>query len=170
MRVTGIKQQDKTVGIVGVGNLLFADEGFGIHALRYLDTHFRLPDIVSLLDGGTAGIMLSSFFEESDYVFVIDAVETDSEPGTVHTFDLLDDRAINIHVRMSPHQVGLLETIEICKLKDTFPQRIELIGVVPSNLSTGIELSPVTAPRVAEVAGMICDRLRALGVPMEGKG
>ena len=165
-----IKQHDRTFGIVGVGNFLFTDEGFGIHTLRYLDAHFRFPDSVSLLDGGTAGIMLSSFFEESDFVFIIDAVETDSPPGTIHTFDLLDDRPINIHLRMSPHQVGLLETIEMCKLKDVFPQEIELIGVVPSDLSTGIELSPVMVPRVAEVAEMICDRLSTMSVPMERKG
>jgi hydrogenase maturation protease len=39
--------------ILGIGNLLWADEGFGVRALEALQRHYRFPENVRLMDGGT---------------------------------------------------------------------------------------------------------------------
>jgi hydrogenase maturation protease len=44
--------------ILGIGNLLWADEGFGVRALESLQRHYHFPDNVRLLDSGTQGIYL----------------------------------------------------------------------------------------------------------------
>ncbi|MCU7925201.1 MAG: hydrogenase maturation protease [Candidatus Thiodiazotropha sp. (ex Dulcina madagascariensis)] len=41
--------------ILGIGNLLWADEGFGVRALEALQRNYWLPEHVRLLDGGTQG-------------------------------------------------------------------------------------------------------------------
>jgi hydrogenase maturation protease len=155
---------ERAVGILGIGNLLLGDEGFGVHVIRHLEDRYAFPDNVKLLDGGTAGIYLAPFFEDLDCLIVIDALAMDTAPGTVHTFTGPDLSAGLIQMRMSPHQVGILEIIEICRLREQAPQTIHFIGVVPKDVSTGTRLSRVLAPKVEKVAGMVLARLRALGL------
>ena len=104
---------EKKIGIVGIGNLICGDEGFGIHTIQYLENNYIFPDKVLLKDAGTAGIYMSPFLEECDPVFVIDVVDIDAEPGSFHFYDMKDVRLGNIQTKMSPHQLGLLEIIEI---------------------------------------------------------
>ena len=51
---------DQKVLILGVGNILLTDEGFGVRAAAYLEEHYRWPENVTLMDGGTQGLMLMS--------------------------------------------------------------------------------------------------------------
>lgn len=147
------------IGILGVGNLLLSDEGFGVHFIRYLNRRYILPDQVAILDGGTSGIMLAPFIEDVRLLYVIDTVAVDAKPGSIHCFSEDDVRAGNIQARMSPHQVGLLEILDICRLRDKAPERVRMITVVPADLSTGIDLSARLRPKLAEVMAVLTDLL-----------
>ena len=68
---------------------------------------------------------------------------------------------------MSPHQLGLLEVLEICKLRDAAPETIEFYCVVPHKLDTSTELSEVVAPRVKEISDIVLKRLAELGVEVK---
>lgn len=158
---------EKKIGILGVGNLIVGDEGFGVHAINYLQEHYIFPDNVILRDGGTAGIYMSPFLEECDPVFVIDVVDLDAEPGSMHYYSSEDVKAGKISTRMSPHQLGLLEVLEICKLRDAAPEKVEFYCVVPKVLETTTELSNVVAPRVKEISQILVKRLQDAGVTVK---
>ena len=158
-----MNQSPKT-GILGVGNLLLGDEGFGVHVINRLQESYRFPANVELLDGGTAGIMLSPFIEDKDILFVIDIVGLDAEPGSIHLFGHDEVCAGNIQTRMSPHQVGLLEILDLCRLREKAPQRIEMITVVPADLSTRIGLSRPLARAVDRVIAVLFDKLEELDI------
>lgn len=155
---------NKKIGILGVGNLIVGDEGFGVHAVRYLEEQYEFPDNVLILDGGTAGIYMSPFLEECDPVLVIDVVDIDAEPGSMHYYSSEDVKAGKLSTRMSPHQLGLLEVLEICKLRDSAPETLEFYCVVPHHLDTSTELSDVVAPRVKDISEIVLKRLAELGV------
>ena len=155
---------NKKIGILGVGNLIVGDEGFGVHAVRYLEEKYEFPDNVLILDGGTAGIYMSPFLEECDPVLVIDVVDIDAEPGSMHYYSSEDVKAGKLSTRMSPHQLGLLEVLEICKLRDSAPETLEFYCVVPQHLDTSTELSDVVAPRVKDISEIVLKRLAELGV------
>ncbi len=159
-----MKNNKKKIGILGVGNLIVGDEGFGVHTVRYLEEHYEFPEEVLLRDGGTAGIYMSPFLEECDPVLVIDVVDIDAEPGSLHYYSSADVKAGKISTRMSPHQLGLLEILEICKLRDAAPETLEFYCVVPKKLDTSTELSDVVAPRVKEISDIVLKRLAELGV------
>ncbi len=156
-------RQQKKAGILGIGNLLLSDEGFGIHTIHYLEQNFTFPDTIRLNDAGTAGIYMAPFLEECDPILVIDVVALDADPGSVHRFNHKDVRAGIIPVKMSPHQLGLLEMLEICKLRGLQPETVEFFCVVPEHLQTSMELSPIVAPRVKEVAELVVELLRRAG-------
>lgn len=159
----------KKIGIAGIGNFILADEGFGVHVVHYLQENFTFPDNVDIQDVGTAGIYMAPFLEECDPVFVIDVVDKEGEPGSFHYYDLEDVKAGNFQMRMSPHQLGFLEILEVAKLRDSAPEHIEFYTVIPKELVEGIELSDVVAARKIEVAQMIISRLKELGVEVTPK-
>lgn len=158
---------NKNIGIVGIGNLICGDEGFGVHTVRYLEENYIFPYNVKVQDAGTAGIYLSPFLEECDPVFVIDVVDIDAEPGSMHYYNTEDVKMGNIQTKMSPHQLGLLEILEICKLRDAAPECVEFYCVVPKDLETSMELSDAVAPRVAEIAEKLLLRLEKIGIKVE---
>lgn len=153
----------KKTGILGIGNLLLADEGFGIHTVHYLEAHYTFPETIRINDAGTAGIYMAPFLEECDPILVIDVVALDAEPGSVHCFSSKDIAAGAIPSKMSPHQLGLLEMLAICKLRDSQPETVDFFCVVPADLQTSMELSPQVAPRVKEIAEKIVEKLRGAG-------
>jgi len=166
-------QHTRRIGVLGVGNLLLRDEGFGVHCIRHLDANYRFPEGVEVLDGGTSGLFLAPFLERWERAIVIDCVALDEPPGTVRTFSRGELETGLIPTRMSPHQVGILEILAICELRGKAPRQVEFFAVVPQDISTGVDLSATLAEKVPEVAAMVVERLAALGYavrPAKGKG
>lgn len=144
---------------MGLGNLLLGDEGFGIHCVQYLEEHYHLSSNVEVVDGGTGGILLAPFIEQFDELYVIDVVDIEDTPGSVHYFTDTDLRSGGIQTRMSPHQIGMLEILDICRIRGKVPQQIHFIAVVPECLDTGMELSPLLAGRIKDVLEVLFQKL-----------
>ena len=58
-----LEQNDVKTLVLGVGNLLLADEGVGIHVIQRLAEAYQLPEDVLILDGGTLGLDLLFYLE-----------------------------------------------------------------------------------------------------------
>lgn len=159
----------KTIGIAGIGNLLLRDEGFGVHVVQYLQNNYDFPDSVDIQDVGTAGIYMAPFLETCDPVLVIDVVDIEGEPGSFHFFSLADVKAGTFQTRMSPHQLGLLEILEVCKLRGEHPEEVEFYTIIPKELTESIELSDAAEAQKVAVAEMIIQRVQALGVDVRRK-
>jgi len=161
--------KDKKIGIAGIGNFILGDEGFGVHVVHHLQNNYEFPENVELQDIGTAGIYMAPFLEECDPVFVIDVVDIEGEPGSFHYFGIDEVKAGNFQMRMSPHQLGLLEILEVSKLRDAAPEQVEFYTVIPKILEESIELSDEVEQRKVEVAEMILGRLTDLGIKFTKK-
>jgi hydrogenase maturation protease len=156
--------ETKNTGILGIGNLLLSDESFGVHVIEFLEEHYSFPESVTVLDGGTAGIYMAPFLEEHDPIFVVDVVNLDEAvPGSLYTFTAEDARNGSMQTRMSPHQLGILEILDICKLRGIQPECVEFYCVVPESLATGLEMSEVVASQVEKISGLLVERLQQLG-------
>lgn len=154
--------QEKRIGVLGIGNMLLGDEGFGVHCVHALEEQYACPEHIRVFDGGTAGILLAPFIEECDYLFVVDVVALDDAPGSVHCFTDEDVRSGSIQTRMSPHQIGMLEILDICAIRGQVPERIQFITVVPQQLEPGMELTPLLQQRVGDVLGILLEQLAAV--------
>ena len=69
--------------ILGIGNVLWADEGFGVRTVEHMYRHYQAPDHVKIMDGGTQGLYLVQHIRETDFLVVFDAVDYGLEPGTM---------------------------------------------------------------------------------------
>ena len=159
-----MEKETKKAGILGIGNLLLSDESFGVHVVEFLEEHYSFPDSVTVLDGGTAGIYMAPFLEEHDPIFVVDVVNLeDATPGSLYTFTADDARNGSIQTRMSPHQLGILEILEICKLRGIEPETVEFFCVVPESLATGLEMTDAVSSQIEKISRLLVERLQGMG-------
>jgi hydrogenase maturation protease len=148
---------------LGVGNLLFSDEGLGIHVIERLQAEFVFPEHVSLVDGGTLGLSLLGVVTTADDLIIVDAIRNGGDPGTLYRMEG-DDVPYRVMAKNSLHQVDLLETITLCRVLDRFPEMV-IIGVEPVDIeSMGIELTPLVASKVEPIIEMVLKELDSLGV------
>ncbi len=147
--------------ILGAGNLLLSDEGFGVHVIRYLEQHYAFPDSVELFDAGTMGIMATHKIEESELVYIVDVVAVDGEPGTVLRYGKEDFMLNRIPVKLSPHQAGVQEMLLVSEMRGRCPDDIFLLGVIPVSTEPGSALSPLLEKRLGDIADALVIELRA---------
>ena len=148
--------------VLGLGNILLSDEGVGVRIVEALDAAHELPSDVDLLDGGTSGMDLLDTVAGRDCLIVADAVNADGPAGRLIRLED-DDIKMLFETRFSPHQLGLSDMLATLRLIDKAPGRIVLIGVVPQNLSLGLDLSPAAAGGRDAAVSMIVDELTCLG-------
>jgi hydrogenase maturation protease len=146
--------------ILGAGNLLLSDEGFGIHFIRYLEKHYTLPPNVELLDAGTLGLMVGHKLEEAERVYIVDVVAAPGKPGTCIRYTKEDFLLERIPIKLSPHQIGVQEMLLVSSLRGRCPEQICLLGIIPSCVEPGTELSPLLQQLLPELAAQLVSELR----------
>ena len=151
--------------VLGIGNVLWADEGFGVRCVeRMAETH-ALPAHVKLLDGGTQGLYLLPFLEEADALVVFDAVDFGFTPGTLVTMRDEDVPAFMGAKKMSLHQTGFQDVIATAQLMGYCPRRMTLIGCQPVELEDyGGSLRPAVAEQIDHAIAEAVRELHAWGI------
>lgn len=151
--------------VLGIGNVLWADEGFGVRAVEALHAAYAFPDAVTLQDGGTLGLNLYAAITTARRVLVFDAVDFRLSPGTLK---VLRDAEVPAWGRMklSPHQLGFNDVLALARFHDRAPQAIVAIGVQPVELDDfgGSLREPVRA-RLPEAVAIAAEQLAAWGFP-----
>lgn len=149
--------------ILGIGNLLWADEGFGVRCVEQLHSRYRFPDNVTLLDGGTQGIYLVQHVQEADILVVFDAIDYGLAPGTIKI--IRDDEVPKFMgaKKMSLHQTGFQEVLAMAEFTGNYPSELLLVGVQPEALEDfgGSLREPVRQqiePALAVVLGFLAER------------
>jgi hydrogenase maturation protease len=120
--------------VLGIGNLLWADEGFGIRALETLHAGWRFAAGTRLLDGGTQGLYLLPFVEACRRLLILDAVDYGLPAGTLKIVQGAEVPAFMGAKKMSLHQTGFQEVLAVATLRGWQPERIVLIGMQPAIL------------------------------------
>lgn len=156
--------EPKPVHILGLGNILMSDDGFGPYAARVLEATYELPEGVDVQDAGTPGLDLTPYVAGARAVIVIDTVTGDEAPGTLKTYDREQLLATPPPARTSPHQPGLREALMACELTDSSPDEILVVGVVPESIETGTGLSSAVRASVAPALKTVVKALERLGL------
>jgi len=149
--------------VLGVGNVLLTDEGAGVRAVEQLQRRYVFPPQVELIDGGTMGLDLLSYLDDKTHLFIVDAILSDKPPGSVVIEKLLDPPAY-FRQKISPHQIGLSELLAVASMQDCLPPSITLFGIVPLDLSTGMEMSPAVTAAVEQVVLAVVQELGLMGL------
>ncbi|MCG8341916.1 MAG: HyaD/HybD family hydrogenase maturation endopeptidase [Chlorobiales bacterium] len=140
----------KKINVIGLGNILFGDEGFGVEAVRRLEKECPdLSDTVQFIDGGTQGIYLLDYIESADAVLVYDAIIPPDFDRRIYVYADGELPAF-IHRKMSSHQMGLSELFFVANLHGKVPEKVVLIGVPPRELELGSGISQAVEELLAD--------------------
>ena len=148
------------ITVLGIGNLLWADEGFGVRCVEALQQRYEFADNVALIDGGTQGLYLIQHVQQADYLLIFDAVDYNLAPGELKF--IADDEVpkfLGIK-KLSLHQTGFQEVLMLAQLTGHYPTRVLLIGCQPENMMDyGGSLRPSVR---AAMEGALDEALRVL--------
>lgn len=130
--------------VIGIGNLLFCDDGIGVIAVEYLKKNFEFTSELELLDGGALGFNLAEYFLEYDNVFIIDTISTNDEVGTIYKIPS-DELLGNGGYKKTAHEVEVIQMLEACSLHERMAN-VTVFGIIPEDiLSIKVGLSlPIT--------------------------
>ncbi|WP_110970201.1 HyaD/HybD family hydrogenase maturation endopeptidase [Pseudomonas huaxiensis] len=152
------------ITVLGIGNLLWADEGFGVRCVEALQQRYEFADNVTLIDGGTLGLYLIQHVQQADYLLIFDAVDYSLAPGTLKF--VADDevpRFLGVK-KLSLHQTGFQEVLILAQLTGHYPQRVLLMGCQPERMDDyGGSLRPCVKAALEQVIDAAVDVLADWG-------
>jgi hydrogenase maturation protease len=140
--------RDATV-LLGIGNVLWGDEGFGPRVVARMMEAGDLPPEVDLVDGGTQGLYLLPLVQDADRLIVFDAVDFGRPAGEMVVLRDAEIPAFFGQRPLSLHQTGFTDVLAAAELTGRRPRAITLIGVQYADIDTwGGGLSPAVAAAI----------------------
>ena len=149
--------------VLGIGNVLWADEGFGVRAVEAFHDAFEVPAGVSVVEGGTQGLYLLEHGCGTRHALGFDAIDFGLPDGTLK---VLRDAEVPVwaDTKVSLHQASFQELLAVAQLRGRFPRRITVIGVQPAVLEDfGGSLSPEVKARLPEAVALAVTELSSWG-------
>lgn len=152
--------------VLGIGNVLWADEGFGVRALEALHEHWSFPPGVEFMDGGTQGLYLLPHVQSARRLLVFDAVDYRLAPGTLQVVRDADIPSYLGVGKMSLHQSSFQEVLAFAQLSGRAPESAVLVGVQPAVLADfGGSLSDAVSAALPEALAAGLRVLEQWGTP-----
>lgn len=153
-----------TIVVLGIGNVLWADEGFGVRCVEALQARWTFAPQVQLVDGGTQGLYLLPLVQDADRLVIFDAVDYGLEPGTLKVVENDEVPRFMGAKKMSLHQTGFQEVLMLATLAGRYPKQVLLIGCQPEELEDyGGSLRPRVKAALEDALALGVQRLREWG-------
>lgn len=150
--------------VLGIGNVLWADEGFGVRCIEALQRRYEFAPHVRLVDGGTQGLYLIQHVQEATHLLIFDAIDYGLPPGTLKTVEGDEVPRFMGAKKMSLHQTGFQEVLLLAQFTGKFPREVMLVGCQPEELEDyGGSLRPSVKLAMEDALALGVDTLRRWG-------
>lgn len=149
--------------VLGLGNVLMGDDGFGPAVVRAFDERYETGPGVEVVDLGTPGLDLTPWMTDADHVIIVDTVKAALPPGSLRIYDKADLTKHAPFARTGPHDPGVKECVLTLEFAGRAPAYVTVVGAVPSEVGMSLDLSPALAAAVPEAVEAIADALLSRG-------
>ena len=140
--------------VVGLGNVLRADDGVGARVAQALAEQ-ALPRDVEVVEGGTLGLDLVNLMEGRQRVILVDAAEMGRTPGEFVRFGLDQVSLLGEDQYISVHAAGLRDALLLAQVLGVLPAEIIIVGVQPASLEWRETLSPAVEARLPHLIASV---------------
>ena len=145
--------------VVGVGNILLRDDGFGPEVVRRLEARGDVPPGVRIIETGIAGVSLvQELMDGYDALLIVDAVQRGGAPGTLYLLepgvpDIRSWTDAERHAFLADlHRVEPSRVLGLAAALGVLPPSVRILGCEPADCDEPtIGLTPAVA-RAAEIA------------------
>lgn len=152
--------------VLGVGNILYGDEGVGVYGAQVLADGFRFSPAVDVVDGAMLGFAMLELFSQATTLIVLDALAADAEPGSIFRLPAEELRQLRPGFRPAAHEVDPLHLLRMAPLLGHVPDMV-LLGIVPAHTDIGVGLSPVLEAAFPSFIETALHELRAAGIEVQ---
>jgi hydrogenase maturation protease len=154
------------ITILGVGNVLYSDEGFGVRVVEELYNRFTFPENVTIFDGNVMGMNLLGVITETHRLIVVDAVMNRGKPGDIHRLEK-EKIPKRLLAKNSLHDVDFIEALTLSGVIGKAPETV-ILGVEPEDIKTlHVGLTETIQSRVEPMVSLVLAELDTLGVHYE---
>ena len=136
------------VAVFGLGNTLLGDDAVGPRVVDSLEAEGAFPEHVTVQDLGTPVLDLTPYLLDIDAVLFVDAVRMGAAPGTVRVLAREELLEIPLSPRVSPHDPGVQQALQVVELQRGQPLDAAVLGVEPVDMTLGAPLSPAVAAAI----------------------
>lgn len=155
-----------SVTILGVGNILLADEGFGVHFVRWLAGRYPQSDQVRIIDGGTLGYALIDIICSCDHLIVVDVLKAKDKPGSIYRFNTREMQA-HMPPPTTAHEVTFFDVLFKVELMDELPETVFLC-IVPQNWGTmNLEMTQALREKFPVMENLLLKELSRMNVALD---
>ena len=153
--------------VLGIGNVLWADEGFGVRCVEHFNARYQFPDRVRVMDGGTQGIFLLPWVRSAKRLLIFDAIDFALPPATLKIIRGDHVPRYMGAKKVSMHQAGFQEVLSSAQLTGDLSDELALIGVQPKILNDyGGSLTADVKLQIEPAVAAACDLLGEWGVKL----
>ena len=154
------------VTILGVGNILLADEGFGVHFIRWFSQRYKTSDSVRMIDGGTLGYALIDIICSCDNLIVIDVLKAKDTPGSIYRFNTQEMQA-HMPPPTTAHEVTFFDVLFKVELLDELPETLFLCIVPRDYGEMNLEMTAIMKEKFPVMEKFLLAELSKLNVTLE---
>ncbi|PAF50138.1 hydrogenase expression/formation protein [Helicobacter sp. 13S00401-1] len=167
----------RKVLVLGIGNILFGDEGIGVHMSNFLKLKYGFSPkeaakdyVLEFVDGGTLANALIPLISEYDDVLVLDCVSASGGAvGDVYSFNFSKIPNV-VEWAGSAHEVEMLQTLRLHEMMGDLPN-VHIVGIVPYVIGhdTAFTLSEGLLSKIDVMEKEVLSQLERLGFEHEIK-
>ena len=125
--------KEKKVALIGIGNIIFHDEGLGAYLVKYIQENYEIPKNLTVIEGGTLGFTLMTYYQEYDKVIIVGTGSKEGPVGTISSENSQEVMDNDKATRKTANEVEITMMIEICSFHEDMGE-VQLITMVPSDI------------------------------------
>ncbi len=153
---------------MGVGNILLADEGFGVHFVRRIEEEFTFPDGVRLIDGGVLANTLLDEICSCEHLIVIDAIKLTDVPGSIYRFTR-EELLTRLPPPTSAHEVAFPDVLFKAELLGELPE-VTFLCIIPQQYEEmSLEMTPIMTEGLPIMERLLLQELDRLNISWQKK-
>ena len=130
----------ESILIIGVGSPYRCDDSVGLAILKQLRLH-ELHN-VHLMERSGEGSDIMDIWQSYNHVILVDAVQSGSDPGTIHRIDANAEKVPTDFFHYSTHAFGVAEAVEMARTLDELPKHVTIYGIEGKDFEIGKQMSP----------------------------
>ncbi len=121
------------VALIGIGNIMFHDEGLGAYLVKYIEENYEEHPNLTIVEGGTLGFTLMTYYQEYDKIIVVGTGSKKGPVGTISCENAQEVMANEDATRKTANEVEITMMIEICSFHEEMGE-VLLITMVPQDI------------------------------------
>jgi hydrogenase maturation protease len=122
----------KTVALIGMGNIMFHDEGVGTYLAKYIEANYEIPENLEVVDGGLLGFSLMTYYQSFDKILIVGINSKEGQAGEIFRYSGEEMMAMGA-TRQTANEVELTMMLEICSFHESMGE-VELVTIIPEDI------------------------------------